>query len=104
ARGHAPSRSGAPFTYGFRIARSTLAMPANSVSFKVVPISFEEGGGVQLTWPSTEGKSYRIRRADELPEWRLLADEIEATPPLNTFLDHELSPSGQALYQLNVVE
>ena len=78
-------------------------LPGDSNSwFRAGFLEFNDTGLV-LTWPSLEGRNYRVYR-DSLtagPRGDLLI-ELPATPPLNTFTDHPPVEAAVQIYRLDV--
>ncbi len=64
----------------------------------------ENGGGVQVSWGSVEGRRYRLERSYDLLTWDTIGDMIEASAPLNTFIDEQDPPSGRVFYQLILLD
>jgi hypothetical protein len=64
----------------------------------------EEGPGhtFAVTWPSVDGRYYSVYRATSLADgFELVASDLAATPPLNTFTDDD-PEAGTAFYQIEV--
>lgn len=58
--------------------------------------------GFQVSWPSVAGRQYSLYRATSLEEgFHLVASDLPATPPLNTFEDVEAG-GATAFYQVEV--
>ncbi|MBN1558421.1 MAG: S8 family serine peptidase, partial [Lentisphaerae bacterium] len=61
------------------------------------------GGGVILRWPSTAGKSYRLRRSGSLLATpAALASNLAATPPQNVYTDTTAVTEGVLFYRLDL--
>ena len=55
----------------------------------------------EISWPSSSGKTYTIKRSDDLSQLTGQTGGHEATPPTNTFV---INSSGNSDYFLQVVE
>jgi hypothetical protein len=59
--------------------------------------------GFVLTWPSAPGKNYQVWKATDLVAgFYLLQGGIEATPPVNVYVDGMLKTEGSAFYRVNL--
>jgi hypothetical protein len=74
--------------------------------FAVVEIS-QVPGGTRIEWSSEPNKLYRVRRASSLLSspagYAILQDAIDATPPLNAFLDTTTANNPRLFYIIEVV-
>ncbi len=60
-------------------------------------------GSVLLEWPSTTNRVYRVLRTGTLPAgFHIIASDLPATPPVNTFRDQSPSPDRQAFYRIEI--
>ena len=75
--------------------------------FAVVEIS-KLPGGIQILWSSQPNKRYRVRRSEALlagpAEYSVLQDGIDATPPLNQFLDATTAGTPKFFYIIEVMD
>ncbi|OQW97499.1 MAG: hypothetical protein BWK77_01550, partial [Verrucomicrobia bacterium A1] len=71
--------------------------PDNPASFFAVEFSQSAAadGALRITWPSTDGSTYSIYRAEDLLQgFNILRSGIPASPPSNTYVDSPPAPSG----------
>lgn len=65
-------------------------------------------GGMQLRWSSQPSFRYRLRRSPSLlvppSSYQLVLGGIDATPPINQFLDTVATGSGQFFYLVEIEE
>ncbi len=59
-------------------------------------------GAYSVSWPSAAGRLYRLERSSDLETWETVSESVEASPPLNTFLD-ETVPAGNRVFYRVVV-
>jgi hypothetical protein len=60
-------------------------------------------GSVLLEWPSTTNRVYRVLRTGTLPAgFHIMASDLPASPPVNTFRDQSPSSDRQAFYRIEI--
>jgi hypothetical protein len=55
-----------------------------------------------VSWASVAGRLYRVERSFDLDSWQIIAENIEATAPLNTVVDEVTVTNGRAFYRVVV--
>ncbi len=53
-----------------------------------------------ISWASVAGRLYAVERSFDLVTWQAVADNISATPPLNTISDQVVPPVGKVFYRI----
>ena len=78
--------------------------PTDSVSvLRFVNVRRDPQGGVSLQWASATNKSYSLLRAPNLlGSYTVLASNLLATPPSNSFHDTNAAGTGRSFYRLRV--
>lgn len=76
--------------------------PTNSASiFKASDTAPAPGFGTTISWPSLSNRLYLLEFSSNLVDgFSVLADNLEATPPLNTHTDSTHEASGTLFYQI----
>ena len=78
--------------------------PLSSASFfQITDIHQEAGGGMTLSWPGAVGRTYRVRRSQELgtDNYEIIRQGIPAVQPLTSFTD-TAPPAGRGFYWVEV--
>lgn len=71
--------------------------------FRFLNVTALAGGGAQIEWTSTEGRTYSIERSTSLTEGFVpIKAGLVATPPINTFLDNPLKVDGPYFYRVRL--
>lgn len=82
------------WSYGNNHAGATYSLDTLTVTTETT------GEGMLLTWNSTPGYYYFVERSDGLDQPFVdIADNLDATPPQNAYLDTE-APAGGAFYRV----
>jgi immune inhibitor A len=79
--------------------------PKNAQSFLRVTRAAYAGldGSFLLEWPSATNRTYRVLRSSSVPGgFQTVADNLPATPPLNSFRDLNPGPSPEVFYRIQV--
>ncbi len=76
---------------------------SNGSFFRVTDIHKAAAGGMTLNWPGVPGKTYRVRRSQELgtDNYEIISQGIAATQPLTSFTD-PAPPAGCGFYWIEV--
>jgi hypothetical protein len=76
---------------------------SNGSFFRVTDIHKEATGGMTLNWPGAVGKTYRVRRSQELgtDNYEIIGQGIPAVQPLTSFTD-TAPPAGRGFYWVEV--
>ena len=53
-----------------------------------------------ISWVPVAGRLYAVERLFDLTTWQVVADNIEATPPLNSVTDTATPPTGKVFYRV----
>lgn len=70
---------------GFRLARSLETQAAMDA---------------ELSWDSLAGKTYAVERSTDLTSWQVIAENIPATLPRNTYTDQAPLSQARAFYHV----
>ncbi|MBE7503053.1 MAG: carboxypeptidase regulatory-like domain-containing protein [Verrucomicrobiales bacterium] len=75
-----------------------------TLRFRLSGLEVLAEGDVLLRWPSIPGRRYRVHRAraETLQEAEVVAADLQATPPVNTFLDSHRPHAATSFYWLEV--
>ncbi len=76
---------------------------ANGSFFRLTDIHKDATGKMTLSWPGAVGKTYRVRRSQELgtDNYEIIGQGIPAVQPLTTFTD-STPPAGCGFYWVEV--
>jgi hypothetical protein len=67
------------------------------------PAAGADTAGLRLRWTSASNRVYRVWRATNLVEgFTVLAEDVEATPPMNEYIDESLVSGGLRFYRIEV--
>ena len=78
--------------------------PLSSASFfRITDIHQEAGGGMTMSWPGAVGRTYRVRRSQEIgtDNYEIIGQGIPAVQPLTSFTD-TAPPAGRGFYWVEV--
>ena len=53
-----------------------------------------------ISWVPVAGRLYAVERSFDLTNWQVVADNIEATPPLNSVTDSVIPSGGRVFYRV----
>jgi len=81
-----------------RNAASRLAVG----QFNVITNAVSGTSTTTISWASATGRLYRVERSFDLSQWTTAADNVEATPPLNSAVDVVTPPGGRVFYRVVV--
>jgi len=71
-----------------------------SGQFNVVQNTAGSGFVSTISWASVAGRLYAVERSFDLSAWAVVADNVQATVPLNTVTDQVLPPGGKVFYRV----
>lgn len=54
----------------------------------------------QLSWDSLAGRTYAVERSIDLVNWQIIAENIPAKLPRNTYTDHAPLSQTKAFYRV----
>lgn len=99
---HNPDTDGDGMKDGDESIAGTSSFDATSTFAVVDPLS-DPAGGVEISWPSSTGRRYRIERTTNLYEnsaYSTLTNNIEPRPPMNTYTDLTAEASRLRFYRI----
>jgi Cohesin domain/Bacterial TSP3 repeat len=97
-----PDTDGDGMKDGDESIAGTSSFDPNSTFAVVDPLAIP-AGGIEISWPSTTGRRYRIERAtnlNEISSYSTLTNNIEPIPPVNTYTDVTAEASRVLFYRI----